>query len=69
MCHHFGRGRFTDFPVELLKMIGGYAVDPVRREVAKELEATSRVSDVAICGDSPYLEELDESPEHEKNRI
>jgi len=96
-------------------MIEGYAVDPVRREVAKELEAASRcfrrecslldhadrgklmeiyngwvdrdmfspaksskpsdeelldrLLDVAICRDSPYLEELDESPKHEKNRI
>lgn len=24
LCHRFGRGRFTDFPVELIKMIEGY---------------------------------------------
>jgi hypothetical protein len=114
LCHRFGQGRFTDFPVELVKMIEGYAVEPVRKKVSKDLEVASRcfrrqcslldhadrrelmkiyigwvgkdmlrpgqssepsdaelldlVEEVAMCGYSPYLEELDEEPEHEENR-
>lgn len=115
LCHRFGQGRFTDLPVELVKIIEGYAVEPVCRKASKDLEVTSRcfrrqcslldhadrlelmkiyngwmgkdilwlgessepsdaellnlVSEVAMCGYSPYLEELDEGSEHEMKRI
>jgi hypothetical protein len=42
LCHRFGHGRFAKFPVELVKMIEAHAVEPVRREVTKELDAASR---------------------------
>jgi len=42
LCHRFGHGRFKDLPIELVKMIEGYVVEPVRKKVAKDLEAASR---------------------------
>lgn len=42
LCHRFGDGRFKDFPVELVKMIEGYVVEPLREKLAKDLEVASR---------------------------
>ncbi|GAB7327907.1 hypothetical protein MBLNU13_g11690t2 [Cladosporium sp. NU13] len=42
LCHRFGQGRFKDFPLELVKMIEGYVIEPVREKVAKDLEVASR---------------------------
>lgn len=42
LCHRFGHGRFKYIPVELVKTIEGYVVQPMRKEVAKDLERASR---------------------------
>jgi hypothetical protein len=42
LCNRFGHGRFTDFPVELIKMIEGYLIKPIREKVAQDLAAASR---------------------------
>lgn len=41
LSNRFGHGHFHDFPVELVKIIEGYLVEPVREKVADELEAAS----------------------------